>query len=32
MSRAEWIGLALAGVILLGANVWEALQIVTRFG
>ena len=31
ISRVEWAGLALAGTILLAANAWEALQIITRF-
>lgn len=32
MGQAEWVGLALAGILLLAANAWEALQIITRFG
>jgi hypothetical protein len=32
MGQAEWVGLALAGILLLAANAWEAWQIITRFG
>ena len=32
MSRVEWAGLVLAGVLLVTANAWEAFQIITRFG
>jgi hypothetical protein len=31
-NRVEWAGLTLAGLVLVTANAWEALQIITRFG
>ncbi|RPJ27497.1 MAG: hypothetical protein EHM33_07810 [Chloroflexi bacterium] len=32
VSRVEWAGLVVAGMILLSANAWEAWQIITHFG